>query len=47
MKELLTEQESDLTFVGLAAEGFATGVSLRCEMKVAEYAAKWLQGETS
>ena len=34
----LTEQASGLMFVGLAkAEGFATGVTLRCEMNVAEY----------
>ena len=44
MTELLTEQASDLMFVGLAkAEGFATGVKLRCEKKVAEYVTQWLQ----
>ena len=35
MTELLTEHVPDLMFVGLAeAEGFATGVKLRCEMTV-------------
>ena len=34
----LTEQASGLMFVGLAkAEGFVTGVTLRCDMNVAEY----------
>ena len=42
--ELLTQQTSDLMSVGLAKpEGFATGVNLRCEMKIAEYVTKWLQ----
>ena len=40
---LLTEQASDLTFVGLArADSFATGVNLRCETKIAQYVTKWL-----
>ena len=44
MTELLTEQASDLMFVGLAkAEGFATGVKLRCETKVSECVTQWLQ----
>ena len=48
MAELLTEQASDLMFVGLAeAEGFASGVKLRFEMKVAEYTTKWLQEKAS
>ena len=46
MTELLTEQASDLMFVGLAkAEGIATGVKLRCETNVPDYATKWLQEE--
>ena len=48
MTELLTEQASDLMFVGLAeAEGFVRGVKLRCEAKVAEYTTKWLQEKAS
>ena len=48
MTELLMEHASDLMFVGLAeAEGFDTEVKLRCEMKVAEYTTKWLQGKAS
>ena len=44
MTELLTEEATDLITVGLArAEGFATGVQLRCEMKVAENTTRWLQ----
>ena len=46
MAELLTEQASDLMFVGLAkAEGIATGVKLRCETNVPDYVTKWLQEE--
>ena len=48
MTRLLTEQAFDLMFVGLAkAEGFATGVKLRCEMEVADFVTKWLQEKTS
>ena len=41
MTELMSQQASDLMFVGLAkAEGFAL-VKRRYELKVAEYTTKW------
>ena len=48
MMKLMTEQASDLMFVGMPrAEGFSKGVKLRCGAKVAEYVAKWLQEKAS
>ena len=44
MTEFLTEHASDLIIVYFAkAEGFATEVTLQCEMHVAENTTKWLQ----
>ena len=44
----MTEQASDLMFVSLAtAEGFATEVKLRCEMRIAEFTTRWLQEKAS
>ena len=43
MAKLMTEQASDLMFVGMPrAEGFSKGVKLRCEVKVVECVMKWL-----
>ena len=48
MVKLMTEQASDLMFVGMPrAEGFSKGVKLRSEAKVADCVTKWLQEKAS